>query len=540
VTATVTDHANGVVVTVAMVDGGFDPVAIGANVGDTLGVDIATSSPGTMVQAVIIVAARRAPRIVRTRPPSGGHDVPLNSTIVVVFSEPIDSATLAPGVLLARNDSLVPGGIDFADSQQVSVAFQPSEPLAALTTYQLDVTRAIRDLNGIALDSAAVVTFTTGTVSAATGLTFATVSAGTGHTCAVTTEGTAYCWGYNANGQLGDGTATTQLSPVAVAGGLSLATVSAGSDHTCGLTPTGAAYCWGYNGSGALGDGTTTTDRTSPVAVGGGLSFGAVSLGVRHTCGVTPADAVYCWGLNAEGQLGVDTGTALQQCGGTSQCSTTPVAVGGGLSFTSVSAGYTHTCGVTTAGAAYCWGANSYGQLGDGTTTERTSPVAVAGGVSFAAISAGVYHTCGLTTAGAVYCWGSNIRSQLGIGTATGPQLCDSVACSLIPVAVAGGLSFATLSAGGFHTCGVTPAGAAYCWGDDRWGALGNGTNTDQTSPVAVAGGLSFAEVSAAGFHTCGVTPASVLYCWGANNAGELGVGTTTPSYVPVKVAGQP
>ena len=167
ITATVTNHATGVVVSAAMQNGGFDPVAIGANVGDTLGVDITTSSPGTVHHALLVVAARRAPRIVRTNPPSGGRDVPLNSTMVVVFSVPIDPATLTPGVGLRVGDTVsVSGGVAFADPQQVSVAFQPGAQLAPLTTYQFVVTQAIRDLNGIALDSAAVVTFTTGTAIA--------------------------------------------------------------------------------------------------------------------------------------------------------------------------------------------------------------------------------------------------------------------------------------------------------------------------------------------------------------------------------------
>jgi sugar lactone lactonase YvrE len=160
--ATIINQATNEITTTAVENGGFDPVSIGATVGDTLAVGIATSSPGTVEHALLVVAARRAPRIVRTNPPRGGRDVPLNATIVVVFSEPIDSATLTSGVALRVRDTVsVPGGVDFADAQQMSVTFQPADPLAALTTYQLVVTQAIRDFNGIALDSAAVVTFTT-------------------------------------------------------------------------------------------------------------------------------------------------------------------------------------------------------------------------------------------------------------------------------------------------------------------------------------------------------------------------------------------
>lgn len=354
-------------------------------------------------------------------------------------------------------------------------------------------------------------------------VTFATVSVGGIHTCAVATGGVAYCWGWNSRGQLGDGTSGgDRARPARVAGDVRFAAVSAGDRYSCGLTPAGAAYCWGLNGWGQLGD-RTTSDRSSPVAVTGGLSFTAISTGFRQTCAIAAAGVVYCWGLNGSGQLG----------DGTTTDRLSPVPLAGGLLFTAVSAGDFHTCSVTAAGATYCWGANGDGQLGDGTTTSRSTPVRVVGDVSFATVGAGGFHTCGVTAAGAAYCWGGNAEGQLGDGTASGRTR---------PVPVAGGTSFASLSAGHSHTCAVTPAGVAYCWGLNAQGQLGDGTTTDRSHPVRVAGELRFVAVHAGGsgqalgFHTCGLTAAGAAYCWGQNARGQLGDGTMTDRSSPVPV----
>jgi alpha-tubulin suppressor-like RCC1 family protein len=354
-------------------------------------------------------------------------------------------------------------------------------------------------------------------------LSFAAVSAGDQYSCGVTTVGAAYCWGENflAPGVLGDGTRTQRLTPVLVAGGLTFAAVSAASQHTCGVTTAGAAYCWGLNRSGSLGDGTLDDGfRLSPGLVVGGVNFAALSVGGDHACGVTAAGAAYCWGSNWQGQAG--DGTAL-----TSRSS--PVPVTGGLTFAAVSAGETHTCGVTIEGTAYCWGYNTHSQLGEETRINRSSPEApVAGGLTFTAVSAGSQHTCGVTVAVAAYCWGANDRGQLGDG---------AKADQWSPVPVAGAARFTAVSAGFAHTCGVTTTGATYCWGANDHGQLGNGTTTDASGPVRVAGGVRFAAVSAGRSHTCGVTAGGVPYCWGENRRGQLGDGTTTDRHLPVRVA---
>ena len=349
---------------------------------------------------------------------------------------------------------------------------------------------------------------------------------GVGHTCGVLASGVAYCWGFNGGGQGGNGTQVPQDSfPVVVAGGLRFTSVSAGTDHTCGVEQSGAAYCWGFNLYGRLGDGTVTSVQTTPGAVSGGLAFTAVQAGDAHSCGLTTGSLAYCWGDDSFGELGTGATSTTPQ--------TAPVQVTGGLTFASVtvSAGSgRQTCGLAAAGKAYCWGLNASGQLGDSTATTAATPVPVAGGLTFASLSAGTGHTCGVTIAGSAYCWGLNAAGQLGDGTTTDRH---------VPTAVSGGLSFASVSAGDSHSCGVTTNGAAYCWGANDWGQLGNGSTNESHAPTSVAGGLTFTSVISRGFHACGIASGGLAYCWGVNLHGMLGNGSTVEAHTPVLVVGQ-
>src|SRR5207302_263379 len=175
-------------------------------------------------------------------------------------------------------------------------------------------------------------------------------------------------------------------------------------------------------------------------------------------------------------------------------------------------AGENRTCGVAANSVAYCWGANFWGQLGDGIGIPYTSPARVAGDLAFTMVGAGGAHTCGVTTSGAAYCWGDNFAGQLGDGGTGG--------ASATPVAVVGGLAFTVLDGGGGHSCGVITSGASYCWGDNTYGQLGDGTGTGRTNPAAVADHLEFVSVSAGLGHACGLTPRGTAYCWGRNDSG--------------------
>jgi alpha-tubulin suppressor-like RCC1 family protein len=385
-------------------------------------------------------------------------------------------------------------------------------------------------------------------------------------TCAVTTAGGLKCWGHNGDGQLGDGQVcgsgpwgcTTPVDVVGLATGV--ASVAAGTSHTCALTTAGGVKCWGLNAFGLLGDG-TATDRTTPVDVcatgatppctpaNGNVLTGVAALaaGGFHTCAVTTTGAVKCWGTNGGGLLG--DGTAITPTTPVDVCATgatPPCTPGNGNVLTgvvAVAAGGDHTCVLTTAGGAQCWGDNSSGQLGDGTTTQRCGiftcnnfPMDVVGLTSgVAAVAAGRYHTCALTTAGGVQCWGENVYGQLGDG-----HDCGSVCTT--PVDVVGlGSDVAAVAAGGNHTCALTTAGRVKCWGRNNRGQLGDGTTTDRTTQLDVSGlEGDVAAVAAGGNHTCALTTAGGIQCWGWNNRGQLGDGHDCGSVctTPVDVVG--
>ncbi len=335
------------------------------------------------------------------------------------------------------------------------------------------------------------------------------VAVGARHACAVRTGGTVACWGADDTGQLGDGGGVDQLGPIAVAGVSGATAVVAGNGFSCALLADRSAVCWGDDSDGQLGDGTPTTTPRGPTPVAGLTGVRALAAHWQHACALLTDGTVACWGSNTSGQLG----------DGTTTNRALPVAVPGLSKVLAVATGLSHTCAMS-AGAVRCWGSNSQGQIGNGTsdaTTPVTQPTLAQIVVDPVAIDAGAQHTCIVRVGGQILCWGQNGSGQLGEGSMSGiPE----------PVPVTGLANAAVVATGATFSCATTRDGAVFCWGDDHYGQLGDGRDVARTRPVAVAG--SAGQIAAGGAHTCAVSHGAAgapdaFVCWGSDQAGQLG-----------------
>lgn len=359
----------------------------------------------------------------------------------------------------------------------------------------------------------------------------ATVAAGRFHTCALAIDGDLWCWGTNNRGQLGTGALESSRTPLRVTGVPGDATaLTAGLDHTCALFKTKIPYCWGSNRARQLGQDAPGVASIPHLLQLAPLSNGvtpingipAISGGRYHTCLITPDRGAQCWGRNSDGQLG--DGTQLPR--------TQPVNINGfSGEVMSVALGAEHSCALVQTGAVQCWGSNTAGQLGDGTTTEHFTPKDVIGLTGMAAaLVAGESHTCALMPDG-VKCWGDNAAGQLGDGTTTKASF---------PVVVAGLSGVSAVTAGATHTCALLQSGGVKCWGGNAAGQLGDSSQISRTTPVDVLGLSGVIALDAGGAHTCAVNGDGAVYCWGANNSGQLGDGSRLAQFQPVAVTGLP
>ena len=308
------------------------------------------------------------------------------------------------------------------------------------------------------------------------------ISAGADDACALMHDGTVVCWG-----DLGAAGVARPTWPLTRIGGVQDATaIAAGGTFGCALVASGAVRCWGTNGDGDLGNGTVDfMDHPSSTPVAGLADVTAIAAGLGHVCALLSSGTVECWGRNSNGQLG-NGDTATPQ-----YANPTPVAKLGGV--VGISAGDSHTCAVLSDGSVQCWGDNTYGELGQETfsTSPVANPVSVRGLGHATAVSAGNDYTCALIADGSVECWGIDDGGMLGVASNStcGPSSRNGGGnlCALTPARAPKLSGVAALAAGAYHRCALLSTGRIECWGNNAYGALGNGTTTDSTTPLTTS-----------------------------------------------------
>ena len=371
------------------------------------------------------------------------------------------------------------------------------------------------------------------------------IAVGSYHTCAIGPDEKVYCTGddLTAN-QLGNGGSSTNTNtPTAVAAGAipvgsRIKSIWAGGYHTCALADNTKVYCWGRNDEGQLGNGSTGL-TTVPVEVSqsfmpAGVKIRSMSLGMYYSCAIGSDFRAYCWGDNAQGQLGK----------GDSANSNRPVAVSqgsipAGVNFRGIAAGGSHTCAITSDAKMYCWGRNDEGQLGKGNSGSGSGtnvPIAVLQGTIAAntrmrQISTGINHTCAITSSSKAYCWGANNYGQIGNGSSGTARVTSPTAVSQGNVPAGVGIRSITL--GFYHSCAVASNGRPFCWGYNNSYQTGDGPlNVNKLTPTFVTDGTmpsgsKMKMMSTGMYSTCVLNEDSKIYCWGYNNAGGLGNGTS-------------
>ncbi|WP_149244295.1 T9SS type A sorting domain-containing protein [Dyadobacter sp. 32] len=348
-----------------------------------------------------------------------------------------------------------------------------------------------------------------------------TSSPSASHTLGIKNDGTLWAWGYNNNGQLGDGTTTDKNSPTQIGSATNWAKLSTGYDHSLGITADGKLWAWGSNTFGQLGDG-TQVDKTIPTQIGTATNWVSISTGSYSSLAITTEGKLFAWGRNSSGQLG----------DGTQADKTTPTRVGSATNWVSVSAARYHTLGITADGKAWGWGFNGYGEVGDGTTLQKLSPTPIGTATNWASVSAGGnFFSLGITTDGKAWAWGYNSSGQLGNGTQDNKTT---------PAQIGSATNWVSVSAGHYHSLGITADGKAWGWGYSGSGQVGDGTTVQRTNPTQIGTTTNWVSIVSGLYHSLGITANGKLWAWGYNDSGQLGDGTNANKSAPTQIGSSP
>ncbi len=342
----------------------------------------------------------------------------------------------------------------------------------------------------------------------------AQVVAGTEHTCARMLDGTVRCWGDGGGGQLGDGARERRTTPTLVPGLANVVELTARASHTCARTSDGGVWCWGDNYWGQLGDGTALS-RLVPTRVAGLTGVAQIATGTSHTCARMTDGTARCWGGNLDGELG----------DGTNMFRLSPTIVPGLAGVRDLVVGTSHTCARMADMSPRCWGRNATGELGDGSTTDRSVPTVITALNAATQVSLGASYGCAQMSDATVRCWGTNFYNQLGFEAPS--------AGVTTPTEVPSFTGVSGVAAGREHTCAWMADTTARCWGQNRFGALGDGTTTARTAPTPVVGLAGVVEIALGDYHSCARTSDGRVRCWGANSNGQLGDDTTRDRLAP-------
>jgi alpha-tubulin suppressor-like RCC1 family protein len=286
-----------------------------------------------------------------------------------------------------------------------------------------------------------------------------------------------------------------------------------------GITPTPALWVWGDNSFGQLGINDTTTRSTPVTTLLGGTNWKSIDCGYYHTIALKTDGTLWSWGRNTNGQLGVNnTGNRF-----------TPVTtLLGGTNWKSIACGSYHTLALKTDGTLWSWGRNINGQLGVNNTTDRLTPVTtLLGGTNWKSVAGGDSHTVALKTDGTLWNWGSNSYGQLGIN--------NSITRSTPVTTLLGGTNWKSIDCGYFHTVALKTDGTLWSWGANNFGQLGVNDTTNRSTPVTtLLGGTNWKSIASGGRYTVALKTDGTLWTWGRNDFGALGINDTTNRSTPV------